>query len=231
MQVLTGKRKFLFLFFIFFFITTYQNNKKNNLYIFKIEKINFIGDINFEENIKDDIVRFLIQKNLYNISINELSKFFDKSQWLKKFSIKRKYPNQIDLFIIEYKPIAVLKQKDRFFLINEDFKLSKKVIKTNNKLDLIVITGKYENKYFKNIYNKIVDNKIFSLIKELHLLNLGRLDIYLKNNIHVKMGYYDIEKQIKILEIMLSQNQNLTYIDLRNENAVIVKWLMKKLLF
>lgn len=223
MQVLTGKRKFLFLFFIFFFITTYQNNKKNNLYIFKIEKINFIGDINFEENIKDDIVRFLIQKNLYNISINELSKFFDKSQWLKKFSIKRKYPNQIDLFIIEYKPIAVLKQKDRFFLINEDFKLSKKVIKTNNKLDLIVITGKYENKYFKNIYNKIVDNKIFSLIKELHLLNLGRLDIYLKNNIHVKMGYYDIEKQIKILEIMLSQNQNLTYIDLRNENAVIVK--------
>ena len=127
------------------------------------------------------------------------------------------------MFIIEYKPIAVLKQKDRFFLINEDFKLSKKVIKTNNKLDLIVITGKYENKYFKNIYNKIVDNKIFSLIKELHLLNLGRLDIYLKNNIHVKMGYYDIEKQIKILEIMLSQNQNLTYIDLRNENAVIVK--------
>lgn len=223
MQVLIGKRKFLFLFFIFFFFTTYQNNKKNNLYIFKIEKINFIGDINFEENIKDDIVRFLIQKNLYNISINELSKFFDKSQWLKKFSIKRKYPNQIDLFIIEYKPIAVLKQKDRFFLINEDFKLSKKVIKTNNKLDLIVITGKYENKYFKNIYNKIVDNKIFSLIKELHLLNLGRLDIYLKNNIHVKMGYYDIEKQIKILEIMLSQNQNLTYIDLRNENAVIVK--------
>ena len=223
MQVLIGKRKFLFLFFIFFFFTTYQNNKKNNLYIFKIEKINFIGDINFEENIKDDIVRFLIQKNLYNISINELSKFFDKSQWLKKFSIKRKYPNQIDLFIIEYKPIAVLKKKDRFFLINEDFKLSKKVIKTNNKLDLIVITGKYENNYFKNIYNKIVDNKIFSLIKELHLLNLGRLDLYLKNNIHVKMGYYDIEKQIKILEIMLSQNQNLTYIDLRNENAVIVK--------
>ena len=37
------------------------------------------------------------------------------------------------------------------------------------------------------------------------------------------MGYYDIEKQIKILEIMLSQNQNLTYIDLRNENTVIVK--------
>ena len=127
------------------------------------------------------------------------------------------------MFIIEYKPIAVLKKKDRFFLINEDFKLSKKVIKTNNKLDLIIITGKYENDYFKNIYNKIVDNKIFSLIKELHLLNLGRLDLYLKNNIHVKMGYYDIEKQIKILEIMLSQNQNLTYIDLRNENAVIVK--------
>ncbi len=76
MQVLIGKRKFLFLFFLFFFFTTYQNNKKNNLYIFKIEKINFIGDINFEENIKDDIVRFLIQKNLYNISINELSKFF-----------------------------------------------------------------------------------------------------------------------------------------------------------
>ena len=223
MQVLIGKRKFLFLFFLFFFFTTYQNNKKNNLYIFKIEKINFIGDVNFEENIKDDIVRFLIQKNLYNISVNELSKFFDKSQWLKKFSIKRKYPNQIDLFIIEYKPIAVLKKKDHFFLINEDFKLSKKVIKTNNKLDLIVITGKYENKYFKNIYNKIVDNKIFSLIKELHLLNLGRLDLYLKNNIHVKMRYYDIEKQIKILEMMLSQNQNLTYIDLRNENAVIVK--------
>lgn len=57
----------------------------------------------------------------------------------------------------------------------------------------------------------------------MHLLNLGRLDLYLKNNIHIKMGYYDIEKQIKILEIMLSQNKNLTYIDLRNENTVIVK--------
>ncbi|RZO93170.1 MAG: FtsQ-type POTRA domain-containing protein [alpha proteobacterium HIMB114] len=223
MQVLIGKKKFLFLIFLFFFFTTYQNNKKNDLYIFKIEKVNFIGDINFEENIKDDIIRFLIQKNLYNISINELSKFFDKSRWLKNFSVKRKYPNQIDLFIIEYKPIAVLKKKDRFFLVNEDFKLSDKNIKTNNTLDLIIVTGKYENKYFKNIYKKIVDNKIFSRIKELHLLNLGRLDLYLKNNIHIKMGYYDIEKQIKILEIMLSQNQNLTYIDLRNENTVIVK--------
>lgn len=223
MQVLIGKKKFLFLIFLFFFFTTYQNNKKNDLYIFKIEKVNFIGDINFEENIKDDIIRFLIQKNLYNISINELSKFFDKSRWLKNFSVKRKYPNQIDLFIIEYKPIAVLKKKDRFFLVNEYFKLSDKNIKTNNTLDLIIVTGKYENKYFKNIYKKIVDNKIFSRIKELHLLNLGRLDLYLKNNIHIKMGYYDIEKQIKILEIMLSQNQNLTYIDLRNENTVIVK--------
>ena len=223
MQVLIGKKKFLFLIFLFFFFTTYQNNKKNDLYIFKIEKVNFIGDINFEENIKDDIIRFLIQKNLYNISINELSKFFDKSRWLKNFSVKRKYPNQIDLFIIEYKPIAVLKKKDRFFLVNEDFKLSDKNIKTNNTLDLIIVTGKYENKYFKNIYKKIVDNKIFSRIKELHLLNLGRLDLYLKSNIHIKMGYYDIEKQIKILEIMLSQNQNLTYIDLRNENTVIVK--------
>jgi len=56
----------------------------------------------------------------------------------------------------------------------------------------------------------------------LHFLKLGRWDIYLKNKIHVKMGNYNIAKQINILVEALNKKKNLTNIDLRIEGVIII---------
>ena len=68
MPVLKGKKKILFFLISFLLLTTYDFNKEISLPLFKIQKINFINNINLEENIKDDIIVSLKNKSLLDIN-------------------------------------------------------------------------------------------------------------------------------------------------------------------
>jgi len=65
--------------------------------------------------------------------------------------------------------------------------------------------------------------KIFNNIKSINILNLNRLDIYLKNNTNIKLGDYDINLQMITLTKVMQKYKNLSTIDLRNKGRVVVK--------
>ncbi|MAK12385.1 MAG: hypothetical protein CMI73_01760 [Candidatus Pelagibacter sp.] len=223
MLVLKGKKKFIFFLILFLFLTNYQFNKQSYLPLFKINKVKFINHVNLEENVKDEVINYLNNKSLLNINYKKLSLSFSKSDWIKNFKIKKKYPDKIVIQIREFVPIALYKKKQKLYLINSNFEITEKVKTKTNNLNLVQISGLYKKEFFKEKFLIIKKFNIYNDFRSIELLNLNRLDIYFKNNTYVKLGDYDIHFQMNILTKVLKKYKNLKSIDLRNKGRVIIK--------
>ncbi len=223
MQVLKGKNKIIFFLFIFLSLTTYEFNQEKNFSLFKIKYVQFTNNHHLEENIKYKIINYLENKSLLYVNDKKISSFLIESQWVENFKINKNYPNKIILQIYEFKPIAVFKKKENLYLINSNFEITNKILKKPNNLIIIQISGLYEKEIFKKKFSEIMNFKIYNEIKSINILNLNRLDIYLKNNTNIKLGDYDINLQMITLTNVMKKFKNLSSIDLRNKGRVIIK--------
>ena len=140
-------------------------------------------------------------------------------------NIKYKIINYLEnkSLLYEFKPIAVFKKKENLYLINSNFEITNKILKKPNNLIIIQISGLYEKEIFKKKFSEIMNFKIYNEIKSINILNLNRLDIYLKNNTNIKLGDYDINLQMITLTNVMKKFKNLSSIDLRNKGRVIIK--------
>jgi len=223
MQVLKGKNKIIFFLFIFLFLTTYEFNQEKSFSLFKIKYVQFTNNHNLEENIKYKIINYLENKSLLSVNDKKISSFLIESQWVENFKISKNYPNKIILQIYEFKPIAVFKKKENLYLINSNFEITNKILEKPNNLIIIQISGLYEKEIFKKKFSEIMNFKIYNDIKSINILNLNRLDIYLKNNTNIKLGDYDTNLQMITITNVMKKFKNLSSIDLRNKGRVIIK--------
>ena len=223
MQVLKGKNKIIFFLFIFLFLTTYEFNQEKSFSLFKIKYVQFTNNHNLEENIKYKIINYLENKSLLSVNDKKISSFLIESQWVVNFKISKNYPNKIILQIYEFKPIAVFKKKENLYLINSNFEITNKILEKPNDLIIIQISGLYEKEIFKKKFSEIMNFKIYNDIKSINILNLNRLDIYLKNNTNIKLGDYDTNLQMITITNVMKKFKNLSSIDLRNKGRVIIK--------
>ena len=223
MQVLKGKNKIIFFLFIFLFLTTYEFNQEKSFSLFKIKYVQFNNNHNLEENIKYKIINYLENKSLLSVNDKKISSFLIESQWVENFKISKNYPNKIILQIYEFKPIAVFKKKENLYLINSNFEITNKILEKPNDLIIIQISGLYEKEIFKKKFSEIMNFKIYNDIKSINILNLNRLDIYLKNNTNIKLGDYDTNLQMITITNVMKKFKNLSSIDLRNKGRVIIK--------
>ena len=223
MQVLKGKNKIIFFLFIFLSLTTYEFNTEKSFPLFKIKYVQFINNDYLEENIKYKIINYLENKSLINVNDKQISSFLNESQWVENFKINKNYPNKIVLQINEFKPIAVFKKKEKSYFINSNYEITKKIAKKPNNLTTIQISGLYQKEIIKKKLSKIMKFKIYDNIKSINILNLNRLDIYLKNNTNIKLGDYDINLQMMVLTKVMNKYKNLSLIDLRNKGRIIIK--------
>ena len=223
MQVLKGKNKIIFFLFIFLSLTTYEFSSEKSFPLFKIKHVQFINNDHLEENIKYKIINYLEDKSLINVNDKKISSLLNESQWVENFKINKNYPNKIILQINEFKPIAVFKKKKKFYFINSNFEITDKIVEKPYNTANIQISGLYEKEIFKKNFSEIMKHKIYKNIKSINILNLNRLDIYLKNNTNVKLGDYDINLQMVTLTNVMKKFKNLSSIDLRNKGRVIIK--------
>ena len=223
MLVLKGKKKFIFFLIFFLFLTTYGINTNNDFPLFKIKKIEFKNNINLEENIKYKLANYLNNKSLINLDYQKISSFLIESQWVRNFKVNKYYPNKIIIEIYELKPIALFKEKEKFYYINSNFDITNKIVTKNNNSKKILISGIYQKELLKKNFLNIAKFNIAKDIKSIKILNLNRLDVYFKNNVHVKLGDYDINSQMKTLTQIMKKYQNLNTIDLRNKGRAVIK--------
>jgi len=223
MQVLKGKNKIIFFLLLFLSLTTYEFNKEKSFFLFKIKYVQFINNYHLEENIKYKIINYLENKSLLNVNDKKISYFLNKSQWVENFKVKKNYPNKIILHINEFKPIAVFQKREKLYFINSNYEITNKIVKKQNNLKKIQISGLYQKEIFKNKFSEIKKYEIYNNIKSINILNLNRLDIYLKNNTNIKLGDYDIGLQMITLTKIMKKYKNLISIDLRNKGRVVIK--------
>jgi len=223
MLVLKGKKKLFFFFIFFLFFTTFHINKNNIFPFFQIKKVTFLDASHLEESIKNNITENLLGKNLFNINHEKITLLFSNSQWVKNYLIKKKYPDEIFFKLIEYKPLLIQQKKDKFYLINNNFLITDKILNKNHNLNLITIIGKYETESLKKLYTQVFGFDFFEDLISIKFLNLDRVELLLRDNIHIKLGKYSYENQLNIIGKIIKTKNNYTLIDLRNEGVVIIK--------
>tara|TARA_A100001234_G_scaffold195827_1_gene184965 strand:+ start:250 stop:921 length:672 start_codon:yes stop_codon:yes gene_type:complete len=223
MRVLKGKNKIIFFLFLFFSLTTYEFHQENSFPLFKIKHVQFNNNNYLEENIKYKIINNLEKQSLLSINYKAISSLLKESQWVENFKINKNYPDKIILEINEFKPIAVFKKKEKLYFINSNFEITNKIANKSNNFIVIQALGLYQKKTFKKKFSKIMKSKFYSNIKSINILNLNRLDIYLKNNTNIKLGDYDINFQLMALTKVMKKYKNLSTIDLRNKGRIVIK--------
>jgi len=94
--------------------------------------------------------------------------------------------------------------------------------KNLNLENLIEVKNMKNMKNFKTFFSKIKNHDVFfSKIKVIDYIHDGRWNVILKDGQLIKLGNYNLNKQVKYLNLILN-NQKEKIIDLRHEGRAVV---------
>ena len=151
-----------------------------------------------EEEIKK-LLTTIYNKNLIFLSNLEIEQKLMKNSYIESFYIKKKYPDTLEIKIIEKKPIAILFFKKKKFYLSEKIELFNfKRIKEYENLPYI-FGNKDDFKVFLYELKKI--NFPISLIKKFTLFETKRWDLETFDNKVIKLP---ADNYIKSLENYLN---------------------------
>ena len=194
--------KFLLLAFLLLIFSTYTPNSqnKNKSYIFPIKKILIKNTkiINIEDLLKN--LLFLKNKNILFIEEKKIESEIKKLDFVASFTIKKKYPDTLEIFIYEKEPVAVYIEDKKKFLITEN---GDKInyVESIQFEQLPLVFGR--NIKFKSFFSNLKKlNFPINDIKSFQYFNIGRWDIVLKNEKIIKLpkeNYQEILKEFILI--------------------------------
>ena len=152
---------------------------------FNLKKINIENNFLIEEKELRKLLDPIYNKNLIFLNNLEIEQLLMNNNFIKSFYIKKKYPNTLEIKIIEKKPIAILFFDKKKFYLSENIELIdfKKLKDYEN---LPYIFGNIEE--FKVIFNNLkrIDFPI-SLVKKFILFEINRWDLETYDNKVIKL--------------------------------------------
>ena len=226
MHQLKNKHKIYFYFVVFILSSTIIN-----LDIKNFVKRNFvINEINIKiktldiKNIIELETKYLINNNIFFINQELLLSKLKSLKFLENIKIQKKYPSTISIRANKTDLIGItfIDQKKFYVGRNGNF-ISKKLISTKNNLPTIF--GKFLINDFI-LLNKELKRQNFNLnkIKKYYFHKNKRWDIYLENNILIKLPNKNYKQAIKLYNEFIKSNpiKKNTLIDLRIEKRLIL---------
>ena len=228
---------FLFVLFGFFAITGFVIWHILNSSI-NLKKIVIRGDL-IHHNISSFRANIIpnLKGNFFTISLNSTRLAFESLPWIHNATVKRVFPNQIEIYLQEHKPVAIWGIRDDFKMINAD--------------GMIFDSGTDDDEYDKlpqfigpegqsglmlDVYSKL--NTILTPLKvklvKIKLSSRGSWTVTLEGGAQLELGRGSIDivaERIKqfteTLSIVTSNfNKNVTalqYADLRHANGYALK--------
>ncbi len=227
------RKKKLHLLLILAFLTLIfsLNGKINDKKIyFPIKKISLVSHINYSDKIKiyKKSKKYLSKKSFFNLKIIDLKKEIENVDWIRLADVRRVYPDEIEIYIIEHIPIAIWNDKmflndlgEIFFANDIDIKLPK-IYSTNDRNKIIF-------KYFVTFSKNLIKNNIHHSVIKMDENNRRSLTIKLSSNIIIYLGSNDIMNKIDtFFKVYNSLNSSdltkIRYIDMRYSNGFAVGW-------
>ena len=222
------KTKFFFYFTLFFLLSTVNFNnykKESEKKFFTINKIEIKGNkIIKKKNILESLTQ-LYGKNIFKLNTFEIKSQLFNYNLIKNISIKKYYPNKIEINIDEAKFIAIIvKNNTKYFLAdNQKLVLYRDDLSTKK---LPQLYGVNAEKFFLNFKNILEKNKFnLSLVNNYYYFQINRWDLYLKNKLIVKLPTENVEQAILLVKKLINKQEFLDskIIDLRIKEKIIIK--------
>ena len=204
-------------------LTTITSQDEITFSKFNLKKI--IIENNFlikEEEIKN-LLFPIYNKNLIFLGNAEIEQAIMKNSYIESFSIKKKYPNTLEIKIIEKKPIAILFFNKKKYYLSEKIELIDfKKIKEYENLPYI-FGNKDDFKIFFYELKKI--NFPISLIKNFTLFETNRWDLETFDNKLIKLPTENYIKSLKNYLNLVDKDVFKKYklFDFRISNQLILK--------
>ncbi len=198
------------------------NEKKNSL--LKIDEIKVIG-LSKEENNKlsNEFKKFFFQ-NILLISENTFKNILNENSLVQSFSVKKKYPNSIQINIKKADLLAITNFNNKKYFIGSNGKLIQ-YYNLENQKKLPFVFGKIDYNNFVN-FKKIIDESDFDYknIEKIYYFPNNRWDIKTKNNILIKLPEKNYLSTLNFANnIFYNKNfENMKIIDLRISNQLII---------
>ena len=207
---------------------------------FEISKVNTTGIKHLSTEELNTWAGTIIGKNIFQLDLREFSKKLAAHPWIHSASVRRVFPQGINIEINERTPFARIKLDKLYIMDNYGILLGKE---TSNITKLPLITGiKAKN---PAPGNNVADKEIIRGLKAMHNLNLlpmfkknpiksvhinskSRITFLTQNqDIRVYMRPGMIQQGLKSLMLVIDtiekNEPNLKYIDLSFKNKVVIK--------
>ena len=199
---------------------------------FQLREIVFSGN----QHLNDDDLRALTglsgKENLGTLSSSGVFRSMSTSPWIRSVSVRKEYPDSLNINIREAEPFALLDMNGRRFIVDSKGKLLEE-LKDNSVPFLPVISGSPFDK--KEAYGEAIN--LVKAIKDAGLLSRrDRIEIIANrpqdmtvnfDGVVVKIGTGEYQdKLVRLLELedeIKSRRIPVDYIDLRFANRVVVK--------
>ena len=194
-----------------------------------VEKIEIQGNSYSDQTEIKGIIGEYKKKSLIHFPIREYKLKLEQLDWIKRASIKRKFPDTIYVSVIENSPYAIFIDGIDEYLIDNDGEIISSKPDNSEYSELLRVTGSDGNLNFSNLIREININypKILNMIIELEFIENRRWNLILKQNIKIKLPEKDSSIQlVKLKQLQQDQklfDSNIIEIDLREIGRATIK--------
>ena len=199
-----------------------NNNSINNLKFEKIKNINIFGLDENDQKIILNNLNNLDLKNIFFLNKNKFQNIIESNSIVEEYSVKKKYPNSIDVNIKKTSFIAKINKNGKYFLIGNNGKLSNN---HNSQIQLPYIFGNPEIKEVLEL-KKIIDqsNIDYSQIQSLYYFKSKRWDLKFYNKTVIKLPEKIEKETLNKISIFLKNIKldNKEIVDARIKNQIII---------
>ncbi len=203
----------------------YLSQQKDLMPIKKIKLSGSFEHINQHE--VESILQPIVGEGFFSLDIHQLRKMLSEKSWTKSVSIRRVWPDRLDITIVERKPVA---RWDDRHLISDRAVVFAADSRNFQQLPLIHTEIKNHSQILTSFYRlsrrfKLVGETVLSLRQD----SRGALDIELPGSLIVKLGRGQIEHKIdRLITIYMQQirprRADIQQLDLRYSNGFAVAW-------
>tara|TARA_A100001011_G_C14262975_1_gene823372 strand:- start:604 stop:1263 length:660 start_codon:yes stop_codon:yes gene_type:complete len=114
------KKSFFWLIVLLITLTTYKPNSNFNSKLeYRIKTIQIENNLILDKEEIEQKINFLYSENIFFFNIKNIEKKLSKIDFIESFTIKKVYPNKLNLIINEKKPIAILYFKKKKFYVSD----------------------------------------------------------------------------------------------------------------
>ena len=221
----TDKRKIYFYLFLFIILLSIHNINSIEKFdkFFKIKSINLKSDI--EDKLNKEITNSLNQfynRNIFSLSINEISNIFRKYNIISEFKVRKKYPASIDIELKKTNILAYYISDNKKIYLGEN---GKQIKKNNINYNLPLIVGDIKIEKFIGLKNNLTKQGfIFENFNKFYYFKSERWDLLYKNKLLIKLPSNNLEKSLLILKDTIKNINidNIRIIDLRIGETIIL---------